>query len=131
MAAGLSIEPSAFARTQRKDWWWLQWFAYFAGLGFFLIVYPTWALLQNAHFRFDNYLSPFYSPELYGSAKAWLGADKAPFWPAWLVCSPAFLIMRAPAGFRLTSYYYLLSSSKPFFFNPMNYPLCRPPPTPP
>src|SRR5260370_8423192 len=106
MAGGLSIEPSAFARTQRKDWWWLQWFAYFAGLGFFLIVYPTWALLQNAHFRFDNYLSPFYSPELYGSAKAWLGADKAPFWPAWRVWFPAFL-MSFPAP-RLTppsSYY--------------------------
>ena len=79
MAAGLPIEQSGFAQTQRRDLWWLNWFMYFAGLGFFLIVYPTWALLQNAHFRFDNYLSPFYSPELYGSTKAWLGADKAPF----------------------------------------------------
>jgi len=115
MAAGLPIEQSGFAQTQRRDWWWLNWFAYFAGLGFFLIVYPTWALLQNAHFRFDNYLSPFYSPELYGSTKAWLGAGKAPFWPSWLVWSPALLIMWAPAGFRLTCYYYRGAYYKAFF----------------
>ncbi len=120
MAAGLPIEQSGFAQTQRRDLWWLNWFAYFAGLGFFLIVYPTWALLQNAHFRYDNYLSPFYSPELYGSTKAWLGADKAPFWPSWLVWSPALLIMWAPAGFRLTCYYYRGAYYKAFFLNPMS-----------
>ena len=120
MAAGVSIERSGFARTQRKDYWRLQWFAYFAGLGFFLIVYPTWALLQNAHFRYDNYLSPFYSPELYGSAKAWLGAGKAPFWPSWLVWSPAFLILWAPAGFRFTCYYYRGAYYKAFWADPIN-----------
>src|SRR5713226_4149966 len=95
MAAGVPIERSGFARTQRIDLWWLQWFAYFAGLGFFLIIYPTWALLQNAHFRFDNYLSPFYSPEHYGSAKAGLGTGMAPSSPTWMLwqisgqkCSP-------------------------------------------
>lgn len=120
MAAGVPIERSGFAETQRNDLWWLQWFAYFAGLGFFLIIYPTWALLQNAHFRYDNYLSPFYSPELYGSAKAWLGTGKAPFWPDWMVWSPALLIMWAPAGFRLTCYYYRGAYYKAFFLNPMN-----------
>ncbi|MGH7814138.1 MAG: succinate dehydrogenase [Candidatus Binataceae bacterium] len=120
MAAGVPIEHSGFARTQRTDLWWVQWLLYFLGLGFFLIVYPTWALLQNAHYRFDNYLSPFYSPELYGSAKAWISAGKAPFWPQWLVWSPALLIMWAPAGFRLTCYYYRGAYYKGFFLNPMN-----------
>ena len=36
------------------------------------IVYSTWAALQGSHFRFGPYLSPFYSPELFG-AQGWFG----------------------------------------------------------
>ena len=41
--------------------------AVFLGLGSF-IVYSTWAAFQNAHYTYGPYLSPFYSPELFGDA---------------------------------------------------------------
>ncbi len=97
--AGVPVERTPFARTQRKDGWFVEWFLYFAGLGFFLVLYPTWALLQNAYYRFDSYLSPFYEPELYGSSHAWIAAGSPGWWPHWLIWSPALLIMWAPAGF--------------------------------
>ena len=54
-----------FGRTMRPDAWWLQPTVVFLGLGAF-IVYSTWAAFQGAHYTFGNYLSPFYSPELFG-----------------------------------------------------------------
>jgi hypothetical protein len=39
--------------------------AVFLGLSAF-IVYSTWAAMQGPHYRFGPYLSPFYSPELFG-----------------------------------------------------------------
>jgi hypothetical protein len=119
-ASGIQIAHTPFFHTARRDLWWLQWFAYFAGLGFFLVVYPTWSLLQGQDYRSGNYLSPFYSPELYGSAKAWLGVGRPGFWPPWLYFSPALLIMWAPAGFRLTCYYYRGAYYKAFFLDPPN-----------
>jgi hypothetical protein len=118
--AGVPVERTPFARTQRKDGWFLEWLLYFAGLGFFLVLYPTWALLQNAYYRFDSYLSPFYEPELYGSSHAWIAAGIPGWWPHWLIWSPALLIMWAPAGFRLTCYYYRGAYYKAFFLDPMN-----------
>ena len=32
------------------------------------VVYATWALLQGEHYHYGNYLSPFYSPELFGDS---------------------------------------------------------------
>ena len=92
--------------TARSDAWWA------APLGFFLllagfVVYSTWAAFQGAHYWVPgtNYISPFYSPELWGtSPHAWFGASP-PFWPlAILQYSPALLILGIPAGFRLTCY---------------------------
>ncbi|HYB90752.1 MAG TPA: hypothetical protein VEC38_06890 [Candidatus Binataceae bacterium] len=117
-AAGVQISQTPFFRTARRDLWWAQWLAYFAGLGFFLAVYPLWAVLQGNNYRFGNYTSPFYSPELFGSAKAWLGVGRPSFWPALLPFSPALLIIWAPAGFRLTCYYFRGAYYKAFFFDP-------------
>jgi len=119
-AAGVTITQTPFFRTQRRDLWWAQWFAYFAGLGFLLIVYPTWALLQGSDYRLGNYLSPFYSPELYGSAHAWISAGRPSWWPLMIPFSAALLIMWAPAGFRLTCYYYRGAYYKAFFLDPPN-----------
>src|SRR5205809_7029604 len=100
-----SLASRRFGETARPDAWWLQPLAVFAGFGAF-IVYTTWAGFQNAHYTYGPYLSPFYSPELFGdSPHAWFGAKPAR-WPAWLPFSPAFLILAGPAGFRLTCYYY-------------------------
>jgi len=119
-AAGVQISQTPFLRTARRDLWWAQWLAYFAGLGFFLAVYPLWSVFQGKYYRFGNYVSPFYSPELYGSARALLGAGRPPWWPGFLPFSPALIIIWAPAGFRLTCYFFRGAYYKAFFFDPPN-----------
>ncbi len=109
MASNLvSITRRPFASTMRKDTWWIAPLLTFIGLGAF-VVYSTWAAFQGNHYLYTgggaNYLSPFYSPELFGSAHSWFGPK--PNWiPAWLPFSPALLILWAPGGFRFTCYYY-------------------------
>jgi hypothetical protein len=89
----------------------------FAGLSLF-IVYATWAAFQGAHYTYGPYLSPFYSPELFGpSPHAWFG-DRPPGWPAALPYSAAFLILWAPGGFRFTCYYYRGAYYKAFWADP-------------
>jgi hypothetical protein len=89
----------------------------FVGLGSF-VVYANWAAFQGAHYTYGPYLSPFYSPELWGnSPHAWFGTLPA-WWPAWLPYSPALLILWAPAGFRLTCYYYRGAYYKAFWADP-------------
>lgn len=91
--------------------------AVFLVLGGF-IVYATWAAFQNAHYFSGPYLSPFYSPEIFGaSSHAWFG-PKPDWFPAWLPFSPALFILWAPAGFRLTCYYYRGAYYKAFWADP-------------
>ncbi len=52
-------------------------------------------------------ISPFYSPLIV--LPSWL--------PAWI--SPAFLILWAPAGFRVTCYYYRKAYYRAFFLDPV------------
>jgi hypothetical protein len=88
----------------------------FLGLGGF-VVYSTWAAFQGTHYRFGPYLSPFYSPELFGGKESWFG-HKPHFWPAFLPFSPALLILWAPGGFRFTCYYYRGAYYKAFWADP-------------
>jgi hypothetical protein len=112
-----SLAPRGFGETARRDAWWAQPLAVFLGFGAF-IVYTTWAGFQNAHYTYGPYLSPFYSPELFGdSPHAWFGPKPA-LWPAWLPFSPAFLILAGPAGFRFTCYYYRGAYYKAFWADP-------------
>ena len=91
--------------TMRQDAWWVQ-PAVVAILLSAFIVYATWAAFQNAHYTFGPYLSPFYSPELFGSSPhAWFG-PKPGWWPALLPFSPALIILPFPGLFRVTCYYY-------------------------
>ena len=106
-----------FGQTMRRDAWWLQPLAVFLGLSTF-IVYATWAAFQGEHYASGPYLSPFYSPELFGdSPHSWFG-PKPPWWPGWLPWSPALLILWAPGGFRLTCYYYRGAYYKAFWGDP-------------
>jgi hypothetical protein len=107
--------PQKVRLTMREDAWWIPSLLTFLGLSSF-IIYATWAALQNAHYASGNYLSPMYSPLLFGdSAHAWFGP--APRWLPGFV-SPALLILWAPAGFRLTCYYYRGAYYKAFWADP-------------
>src|SRR5712691_9350368 len=106
-----------FGATTRRDAWWLQPLVVFLGLGAF-VVYATWAALQGKHYHFGPYLSPFYSPEVFGeTAHSWFGPEPG-WWPGWLPWSPALLILWAPGGFRLTCYYYRGAYYKAFWADP-------------
>ena len=106
-----------FGETARRDRWWVTPLLVFLGFGLF-IVYATWAALQGAHYHHGPYLSPFYSPELWGdSPHAWFG-PKPTWWPTWLPFSAAFFILWAPGGFRLTCYYYRGAYYKAFWADP-------------
>lgn len=117
MARVGALERRAFGETQRRDLWWVRPVAVFLGL-FAFIVYSTWAALQGVHYTAGPYLSPFYSPELFGtSGHAWLGGPPG-WWPGWLPFSPALLILWAPGGFRVTCYYYRGAYYKAFWADP-------------
>jgi hypothetical protein len=106
-----------FGQTSRREAWWLQPAAVFLGLSAF-IVYSTWAAFQGNHFEFGPYLSPFYSPLLFGdSHHAWFG-PKPGWWPGAIPFSAALLILWAPGGFRLTCYYYRGAYYKAFWADP-------------
>ncbi len=110
-------ESRRFGETTRRDAWWLQPAATFAALSGF-VVYATWAAFQGQHYHSGPYLSPFYSPELFGpSAHSWFG-PRPEWWPSGLLFSPALLILWAPGGFRATCYYYRGAYYKAFWADP-------------
>ncbi|MEO6393929.1 MAG: succinate dehydrogenase [Pyrinomonadaceae bacterium] len=113
----LTMKSRGFLETKRRDAWWLMPAVTFVVFGSF-IVYSTWAAFQGANYSWGPYLSPFYSPEIFGdSPHALLG--KIPSWiPAWIPFSPAFLILWAPGGFRFTCYYYRGAYYKAFWGDP-------------
>jgi hypothetical protein len=117
VAAPVRLVGRGFGRTARQDAWWVQPLLVFLGLSTFL-VYATWAAFQGEHYTFGPYLSPFYSPEIFGSSPhSWFGPRPAA-WPAWLPFSPALLILPIPASFRLTCYYYRGAYYKAFWADP-------------
>src|SRR5438046_2357090 len=106
-----------FGHTARRDAWWIQPLFVFIGLSTF-VVYATWAAFQGEHYTYGPYLSPFYSPELFGgSGHSWFGPKPAA-WPAALAFSPALLILPIPAFFRFTCYYYRGAYYKAFWADP-------------
>src|SRR5258706_13554064 len=117
MAIADALRRRPFGETMRRDAWWVQPLIVFLGLSAF-IVYATWAAFQGAHYRSGPYLSPFYSPEIFGDAEtSWFG-DRPGWWPGWFPWSAAFLILWAPGGFRLTCYYYRGAYYKSFWADP-------------
>lgn len=114
-SVSLPIKRS-FGETMRRGAWWAYPLLVFIVLSAF-VVYSSWAAFQGEHYRFGNYLSPFYSPELLGGTESIFGAK--PDWiPLWIPFSPAFLILWAPAGFRFTCYYYRGAYYKAFWADP-------------
>ncbi len=106
-------------QTQRQDTWWLQPVAVLLGLGLFSI-YATYRVFEGNHFIHGPYLSPFYSPLLFGltdvvhsTEHSWFGVM-----PSWIPVTPAVLILWAPLGFRFTCYYYRGAYYKAFWADP-------------
>jgi len=106
-----------FGETTRSDTWWVKPLAVFLGFTAF-IVYSTWAAFQGDFYTFGPYLSPFYSPEIFGASEHALFGPMPAWWPGFLPFSPAFLILWAPVGFRLTCYYYRGEYYKAFWGDP-------------
>jgi hypothetical protein len=107
---------TSFGKTERRDAWWAfpaLTFVVFSGF----LVYATWAAFQGVHYDFGPYISPFYSPLIFGEGPhAWFA--KPSFIPSWLPFTGALVILWAPAGFRLTCYYYRGAYYKAFWADP-------------
>ena len=115
--AQLPVIRRRFGESMRRDRWWVQPTIVFVILTSF-IVYSTWAAFQGDHYTYGPYLSPFYSPELFGSSPhSWFG-PKPEWWPGWLVFSPALVILPFPGIFRVTCYYYRGAFDKAFWADP-------------
>jgi len=118
-----------FGQTSRPDAWWVQPLFVFLGFSAF-IIYSTWAAFNPSYHGAcaywyggggADYLSPFYSPELWGSSPHAMFGTQPGWWPGFLpVFSPAFLILWIPAGFRFTCYYYRGAYYKAFWADPIN-----------
>lgn len=112
-------------QTMRRDLWWLEPLAVFLGLVGF-IVYSTWAVFQNANYTFGPYISPFYSPEIFGDSPHALFGSQPPWWPAWLRFSPALFIVWVPGCFRFTCYYFRGAYYKAFWADPLSCAVTEP-----
>jgi hypothetical protein len=115
----IPLEQRGFGETMRRDAWWAQPLVTFAVLTAF-VIYATWAAFQGNHYEYGPYLSPFYSPLLFGdSPHSWFGAWARPsWWPSVVPFSAAILILWAPGGFRFTCYYYRGAYYKAFWADP-------------
>lgn len=106
--------PAKLGETQRLDAWWVGPLATALGLGGF-IVYSTFRAIYARDYHLGHgtevlpnhayLLSPFFSPLIV-----------LPGLPTWL--SPAFLVLWAPGGFRLTCYYYRKAYYRAYFLDP-------------
>jgi hypothetical protein len=118
--AAITIRSKGFAKTLRKDRWWLYPVLVLFGLTSFL-VYGFWSAWQADFYwysagqeGFGGYLAPFYSPLLFIKEGVEGAAPMAhaifgswpDWWPSWLPPSPSLLILAVPGIFRFTCYYY-------------------------
>jgi hypothetical protein len=115
----IPLEQRGFGKTMRRDAWWVPSLVTLVVLGAF-VVYATWAAFQGEHYEYGPYLSPFYSPLLFGAgAHSWFGEWARPaWWPGMVPFSAALFILWAPGGFRLTCYYYRGAYYKAFWADP-------------
>ena len=117
-AVPVKVLPRGWGDTERRDAWWVEAILVVIVFSSFL-GYGTWAAMQNEHFEFGPYLSPFYSPLLWGeSHHAWFGAR--PGWFPVALFYPALLILPFPWLFRFTCYYYRGAYYKAFWQDPVS-----------
>lgn len=117
MGMATTTEQNGLGKTDRRDAWWVGPLVTALALGAFG-VYATFRAVYATDFELGHgarlntslphhayMLSPFFSPLIV-----------LPWLPAWI--SPAFLILWAPGGFRLTCYYYRKAYYRAFFLDP-------------
>ena len=115
--AQLPVVDSGFGATARRDAWWVQPLVVFVVLGSF-ITYATWAAFQGRFYTYGPYISPFYSPELFGDSPHRLFGPKPSWWPGFMPFSAALLVLPVPGLFRFTCYYYRGAYYKAFWADP-------------
>jgi hypothetical protein len=98
------IAERQFGATLRRDAWWVEPLVMFTVLTGF-VIYSAFRAFEHANFWVGPYLSPFYSPHFSANLPRW--------------CSPAFLIMWVPAGFRFTCYYFRKAYYRSFASQPI------------
>jgi hypothetical protein len=116
--------PQGPAATVRSDNWWIGPVATFAFISAAL-VYLTWAAFQGEYYYANPYLSPVYSPVLFGTTTpgsipldhAWFGSWPS-WWPAFLPASPALFALAGPGSLRFTCYYYRKAYYRSFVGSP-------------
>jgi len=125
MAQTSSPLPSAHSKglgaTLRIDAWWVY-PAVVATILIGFVIYSTYAGLQSGwHWaNGTGYLSPFYSPEIFGTGPHALIPGIPSWWPSNLIpFSSAFFILAIPAGFRLTCYYYRKAYYRSIWLDPV------------
>lgn len=109
-----AMEPRT-ANRRKKTWewpWWAQPAATVTALSLFSL-YAMWEVFFQTTGRYQNYLSPLFSPDLH----AMLG----------IRLFPALYIVWAPLLFRATCYYYRKAYYRSFFGDP---PACAMPERP-
>ena len=121
------LKQGGFGSTRRTDNWWVEPLLVFLGYLAF-IVYANYALIAAKNYHYigggADYLSPMYSPLLTQEgppAESGLTTDPAPapsWWPAFLLFSPAMLILVFPLAFRFTCYYYRGAYYKAWWADP-------------
>jgi hypothetical protein len=111
--ATATATSGGFRGVERVDRWWVQPLLFVLVLTSFSI-YALWAALQNTNYFAAPYLSPFYSPCLAQNC----AHPTLPIIGGWWNLSPAFLVLGAPLGFRLTCYYYRKAYYRAFFWSP-------------
>jgi hypothetical protein len=114
-------QGTGFGATMRKDNWWIGPLG-IATLLLAFLVYSTWAAFQGAYYWVPgtNYLSPFYSPEIWGHSPHAIIPGQPGFWQSWMPpFSAALLILGLPAGFRLTCYYYRKAYYRSIWLDPV------------
>jgi len=118
-----SLKRRGFGETFRRDRWWLPSASVAIGFSLFIIYATVVGIYGKDYFYSENgahYLSPFYSPLLYGheGEPRRFAAEKPSWWPGWLPFSAAFLILAGPASMRATCYYYRGAYYKAYWADP-------------
>src|SRR6202050_3885632 len=112
------VERGRFGQTARRDAWWLYPLLTFLGLAGFL-AYSGWAAFQGVHYSYKGYLSPMYSPLIFGhpGEESWFGAMPS-FIPSFVTVP--MLVLWMPGVCRLPCYYYRGAYYKAFWADPLN-----------